>query len=253
MGRAGAGRAVRAVAYVAVLVLVWFAPPGVVPPGAEAQEPYASVRVPILAYHNVDYSGSAYSVTPETLDAHCRWLIENGYTAITLWQFWEGAFNGAALPPNPIVLTNDDGWSSAVTFAEVLGRHGLVGNYFVNNYSPLSGDQIRMLAQNGPVQAHTANHPYLSQLDYAGQYAEIMDNKAYIESITGIPVNFIAWPFGDRNASAIEAASAAGMIAGFGLGGTAAYIGAIEPYGIPRMMMIVECDLSMFIAMVTSW
>lgn len=253
MGRVGAWRRVRAIVCAVFLVLFWWGLPASLPADVSAQENWASVRVPIIVYHNVDYSGSAYSVTPEALDAHCRWLIENGYTTISLWQFWEAAFNGGSLPPNSVMLTNDDGWSSAVTFAEILGRYGLVGNYFINNYSPLSGDQIRMLAQNGPVQAHTANHPYLSQMDYAGQVAEIADNKAYIESITGVPVNFIAWPFGDYNASAIEAASAAGIIAGFGLGGTAAYVGAVEPYGIPRIMMSVECDLATFIAMVTSW
>lgn len=66
-------------------------------------------RVPILAYHNVDYSGSAYSVTPEQLDEHCRWLVENGYVAITLDQFWEAATGYGKLPPNPVLLTNDDG------------------------------------------------------------------------------------------------------------------------------------------------
>jgi peptidoglycan/xylan/chitin deacetylase (PgdA/CDA1 family) len=255
MGRAGAWRRVRAVscALSLMVILLWSGLPAALSTEARAQEQWVSVRVPILTYHNVDYSGSAYSVTPETLDAHCRWLIENGYTSITLWQFWEAAFNGGSLPPNPVVLTNDDGWSSVMTFAEVLGRYGLVGNYFINNYSPLSADQIRVLAQNGPVQAHTANHPYMSQLDYAGQYAEIADNKAYIESITGVPVNFIAWPFGDRNASAIEAAASLGIIAGFGLGGTAAYLGGIEQFGIPRIMVTPDCDLTMFIAMVTSW
>jgi peptidoglycan/xylan/chitin deacetylase (PgdA/CDA1 family) len=253
MEREAAWRRLRAVACAMVLVLSWLCLLATPTREASAQEPFISLRVPILVYHNVDYTGSAYSVTPETLDAHCRWLIENGYTSITLWQFWEAAFNGGSLPPNPVMLTNDDGWSSVMTFAEILGRYGLVGNYFVNNYSPLSADQIRVLALNGPVQAHTANHPYMSQLDYDGQYAEIAENKAYIESITGVPVNFIAWPFGDRNASAIEAAASLGIIAGFGLGGTAAYLGGVEQFGIPRIMVTPDCDLTMFIAMVTSW
>lgn len=253
MGRDGAWRKVRAVGCALFLILIWWGLPAALTADVRAQEQSAGVRVPILVYHNVDYSGSAYSVTPEMLDAQCRWLVENGYTTISLWQFWEAAFNGGSLPPNPVMLTNDDGWASAVTFAEILGRYGLVGNYFINNYSPLSGDQIRMLALNGPVQAHTTNHQYLSQLDYAGQYAEIADNKAYIETITGVPVNFIAWPFGDWNGSAAEAAAAAGIIAGFGLGGTAARIGAVDPYGIPRIMLSVDNDMATFIAMVTSW
>ena len=85
MGRVGARRVARAGLCTLLLVLSWWgasiALPGT-PPVALGQG--ASTRVPILAYHNVDYSGSAYSVTPEQLDEQVRWLIENGYTAITL-------------------------------------------------------------------------------------------------------------------------------------------------------------------------
>jgi hypothetical protein len=44
----------------------------------------AGARVPILSYHAIDYSNSGYSVTPEQLDAECTWLLQNGYTFVTL-------------------------------------------------------------------------------------------------------------------------------------------------------------------------
>jgi hypothetical protein len=253
MGEGGVLRAVRMMACAILVVLVWWALPISFPGNAAVEAQVPGARVPILVYHNIDYSGSAYSVTPEMLDAQCRWLIENGYTAITLGQFWDAAFAGGSLPPNPIVLTNDDGWSSAVTFAEILGRNGLVGNYFINNYSPLTADQIYLLMQNGPVQAHTANHQHMAQLDYPTQLSEIADNKAYIEGITGAPVQFVAWPFGEANASAVEAATAAGIVGAFGLGGRPCYIGALDPYHIPRIMMEPSDTLDTFAAKVTGW
>ncbi|MCA9877684.1 MAG: polysaccharide deacetylase family protein, partial [Thermomicrobiales bacterium] len=163
-----------------------------VPLGAEAQ---SATRVPILCYHNVDYSGSAYSVTPETLDAQCTWLTANGYTPIGAYWLWNAIASGSTLPAKPVMLTNDDGWASAVTFAQTLNAHGMIGNYFINNYSPLAASDIQFLAQNGPVQAHTANHQFMSQLDPATQSAEIATNQAYISGITGQPVQFLAWPF----------------------------------------------------------
>jgi peptidoglycan/xylan/chitin deacetylase (PgdA/CDA1 family) len=193
---------------------VWYSMP------ARAMEESASVRVPVLVYHNVDYSGSEFSVTPEQLDEQCRWLIDNGYTSITVWQFWDAAMGYGTLPVNPVLLTNDDGWSSVMTFAEILGRYGLVGNYFINNVSPLTADQIWTLSQFGPVQAHTATHQYLSQMDFEGQLAEISQNVTYLEQITGQQVQFLAWPFGDYNASAVEAAAASGIVGAFGLSGT---------------------------------
>src|SRR3712207_4207333 len=244
MGRVGVWRCLRAVlcALLCVHVLAWYSSP------ADAVEESANIRVPVLVYHNVDHSGSEFSVTPEQLDEQCRWLYENGYIAVTVHQFWNAAMGNGTLPANSVMLTNDDGWSSVMTFAEILGRYGFVGNYFINNYSPLSAEQIRTVSQYGPVQAHTANHQLLSQLDYESQLAEIGQNVTYIEQITGQPVQFLAWPFGDHNASAIEAAVASGIIGAFGLDGTGCYLRDVNPYYVPRIMMVLGDDLETFAA-----
>jgi peptidoglycan/xylan/chitin deacetylase (PgdA/CDA1 family) len=210
-----------------------------------------AVRVPILAYHTVDESGNTYSITPRQLDLQCRWLVEHGYTTITLRQFWRAARGLADLPPNPVILTDDDGDPSAMKFARILERYGLVGNYFVNNVSPLTQAQIRWLAQRGSVEAHTVSHAALSGLDYQDQVAEIADNRTYLEEITGKPVRFLAWPYGDVNESAIGAAEAAGMVAAFGLGGTAAAVDVVDPYTVPRITIFVDDDLETFAAKVT--
>jgi len=211
----------------------------------------AAARVPILVYHTVDESGNAYSVTPRKLNQQCRWLVEHGYTAITLRQFWRAARGLEELPPNPVVLTNDDGDPSTRKFAKILDRYGLVGTYFVNNVSPLTRRQIRSLAQRGSVEAHTVSHVALSGLDYEDQVAEIAENRAYLEEITGQPVRFLAWPYGDVNERAIEAAAAAGIVVAFGLGATAADFVTIEWYAVPRMTIYVDDDLETFAAKVT--
>jgi peptidoglycan/xylan/chitin deacetylase (PgdA/CDA1 family) len=210
-----------------------------------------SVRVPILLYHAIDSSGISYSVTPEQLHAQCAWLVQNGYTSITLGQFWDASLGYGTLPANPVVLTNDDGWPSAMTFADILAEYGLIGTYFINNVSELTADEIWSLSQPGEIEAHTVSHAWMSSLDYEGQLAEIVENKAYLEGITGQPVRFLAWPFGDRNESAIQAAAAAGIVAAFGLGGTGAYVGALDAYQIPRILMEVTDDLDTFAAKVS--
>lgn len=253
MSGGGVARAMRIYLSAIFLVLSWLALPIAVPSEERARASSIGVRVPVLAYHNIDYSGSAFSTTPEMLDAQVRWLIDNGYTAITVWQLWDAMVNGGTLPTNPIVLTNDDGWPSAVTFAGILAAYGMPGNYFITNYSDLTADQIHYLMQNGPVQAHTAYHQYLSTLDYAAQFTEIADNKAYIESITGTPVLFVAWPFGDWNQSAVDAAAAAGIIGGFGLGGTGCVVGGADLYNIPRIMMESGDTLETFASKVSAW
>lgn len=257
MGRVGAMRGhalLCALAFVLALAvagnLKW---PGLAPPTAAADIADMSVRVPVLAYHGIDYSDSVYSVTPEQLDEQCRWLVENGYTAITVWQFWDAVAGFGQLPPLPVVLTVDDGLSSALAFAEVLHRYGMPGTYFVNNESYLTHDQIYSLAQRGAVQAHAASHASLRGLNYDIQLAEIAHNVSHLEQITGQPVRFLAWPFGDSDASAVQAASAAGIVGAFGLGGTAANTGSIDPYYIPRIMMTSDDDLATFAAKVITW
>jgi peptidoglycan/xylan/chitin deacetylase (PgdA/CDA1 family) len=211
----------------------------------------SAARVPILVYHTVDESGITYSVTPRQLNQQCRWLVEHGYTSITLHQFWRAARGLADLPPNPVILTNDDGDPSARTFARILARYGLVGNYFVNNVSPLTRRQLWSLAQRGSVEAHTVSHVALSGLDYEDQVAEIGENKTYLEEITRQPVHFLAWPYGDVNESAIEAATASGIDVAFALGGIAADLDVTDRYVIPRIAILVDDDLETFAAKVT--
>jgi peptidoglycan/xylan/chitin deacetylase (PgdA/CDA1 family) len=222
----------------------------------QSQRPVAAqnaTRVPVLCYHNIDYSGDAYAITPEMLDSECQWLIANGFTAISVYQLWNAFATGDTLPANPVMLTNDDGWTSSVTFAQTLGVNGMTGNYFINNYSPLSAADILFLAQNGPVQAHTATHQYMSQMDPAAQSAEIVNNQAYITGITGQPVQFLAWPFGDYSATAVQAAKDAGILAAFGLGGAPCYVGASDVFAIPRIMMETGDTLDTFAAKVSHW
>lgn len=253
MGRAGGWRTVRASVCVWILAIIWLLLPLMGPGAGTARASSFGVRVPILAYHNIDNSGSAYSTTPEMLDTQLAWLQTNGYTTISLWQFWDAMTGDATLPANPVLLTNDDGWNSALTFAESLNRYGMVGNYFINNYSPLTADQIMYLAQNGPVQAHTATHQHMSQLGYDAQLAEIADNKAYIEGITGLPVRFVAWPFGDWNSSAVQAAQTAGIVGGLGLGGIGCVVGGVDLFNVPRIMMEGGDTIDTFVAKVSSW
>jgi peptidoglycan/xylan/chitin deacetylase (PgdA/CDA1 family) len=219
---------------------------------AAAQDSFG--RVPVLAYHSIGYGGTAYEITPELLATECQWLADNGYTPISLWQFWDAATGMGKLPANPVLLTNDDGWPSCVNFADtVVGRFGLPATFFINNVSPISADQIVTMSQYGPVQAHTATHRDLASLDYDSQLSEVADNKAYLEQITGQPVSFLAWPNGSSNASAVQATTAAGIAGSFGLHGVAAQLNALDTSYIPRIMMEASDDLNTFAVKVQGW
>jgi peptidoglycan/xylan/chitin deacetylase (PgdA/CDA1 family) len=206
--------------------------------------------VPVLMYHHIDYSGGTYAVTPEQLSAQMQWLADNGYTSITLTDFYNGAFAGGLLPAKPVVLTVDDGWASALTFADILSWYGFTGNYFITTEGELTWDQIAYLGQIGEVENHTTSHPALSVLGYGDQYAEIANNAAYLQGATGQAVQFIAWPYGDWNWSAVQAASDSGLIAGFDAWGGPAYLSSLDPWHIPRILISGDYDLATFASVV---
>ena len=83
-------------------------------------------------------------------------------------------------------------------------------------------------------------------MDYEGQLAEIIQSVTYLEQITGQPVQFLAWPFGDSNASAREAAAASRIIGAFGLSGTGCFLYGVDPYHVPRIMIVADDDLDTF-------
>ncbi len=98
MGRVGSWRCGRAIGIALMLAFVWLGA-SLLPSGTQRISAQSvGVRVPILAYHAIDYSYSGYSVTPEQLDAECAWLVQNGYTVVSIWQFWNAAFGSDALP-----------------------------------------------------------------------------------------------------------------------------------------------------------
>ena len=79
-----------------------------------------TLRVPILMYHYISVSPPGadavrrdLSVSPEALEAHLRYLQQEGYTAITLRDLSMALQCGYPLPPKPIVLTFDDGYRDA--------------------------------------------------------------------------------------------------------------------------------------------
>lgn len=225
-------------------------------PSGESEEPGFTAadvgRVPILMYHHLDDSGNEYSVTPEQLDAQCAWLVDHGYTAITLSRLVAAVFDGALLPAQPVVITDDDGWATSLQFAGILARYGLVGTFFVNNSSELTPDQVATLAQEGDVEAHTVDHPVLSNLGYDDQYAEITNNRAYLEDTTGQSVGLLAWPYGDSNASAVQAAADAGIVAAVDAGGGVADLTALDRWHIPRVEIASWDTLDSFAGKVES-
>ena len=53
--------------------------------------------------------------------------------------------------------------------------------------------------------------------------------------------------------SRAAAAAASGMVGAFGLTGTGCFVNAVDPFHVPRIMMVVSDDLDTFAAKVGWW
>lgn len=191
----------------------------------------ASVRIPILTYHYVannpnpkDVQRDALSVSPDKFDAQMNYLSKNGYTPITLDTLY-GIFNKQTIAPTkPVVLTFDDGYIDFYSIVYPILRKynfhavsfiatGLIGGSYYMNWN-----QIKEIQSSGLVnfEDHTVTHANLPSLSYSAALKQMVDSKNTLQSQTGYPVNFIAYPYGASNSSVQTAAQKAGFVGGLG-------------------------------------
>lgn len=191
----------------------------------------AGVSVPILMYHYIgnnptpkDLARNTLSVSPDKFEAQMEYLSKNGYTPISLDTLYAIFNKQATSPAKPVVLTFDDGYIDFYTNAFPILRRfnfhavsfiptGLIGGSYYMNWN-----QIKEIQASGLVtfEAHTVSHANLVSLSSAAVFKQMQDSKNVIQSQTGYPVNFIAYPFGATNGSVQAGAQKAGFVGGLG-------------------------------------
>lgn len=192
---------------------------------------FALNPIPILMYHYVgenpnpaDLQRNYLSVTPDKFEEQLTYLKNNSFTPVSLDDLY-GIFNGQTQSPNkPVVLTFDDGYIDFYTTAyPILAKYnfkgvafiptGLIGTGYYMNW-----DQIREIQKSGLVtfEGHTISHPNLILLTPNEALRELKEGKEMLQSQTGYPVNFIAYPYGVSNYQVQELAKQAGFVGGVG-------------------------------------
>ena len=191
----------------------------------------ASVKVPILMYHYIgnnpnpkDTVRNSLSVSPDKFESQMDYLSKNGYTPITLDTLYGIFSKQVNSPAKPVILTFDDGYIDFYTIAYPILRKfnfhavsfiatGLVGGGYYMNWN-----QIKEIQSSGLVtfEDHTVTHANLPSLSYSAALKQMVDSKNTLQSQTGYPVNFIAYPYGTTNSSVQSAAKAAGFVGGLG-------------------------------------
>lgn len=169
-------------------------------------------RVPILMYHHIatpppdaNAIRRDLSVSPARFEEQLRYLKGAGYTSITLKDLVYHMALGWPLPERPVILTFDDGYRDAYTFAyPLLKKYGFVGAFFLVT-APIDQENPEYLAWEHVVRmyeggmefgAHSYTHPDLrgKSVDYI--VWQVVGSKEAIEARIGEPVRFFAYPSG---------------------------------------------------------
>lgn len=189
------------------------------------------IKIPILMYHYVgnnpnpaDRARDVLSIVPEKFDEQMKYLSDNGYVTISLDTLYAALKKQITLPSKPIVLTFDDGYIDFYYNAYPILRKY---NFHATEFIPtglmdqgyyLRWSQIQEMQASGLINfgAHTVHHSTLTSLPSDKIISELRESKAVLQEKLGVPVNFVAFPFGATNNLVIELTKQAGYLGAAG-------------------------------------
>jgi len=173
-----------------------------------AAQIYAKQQIPVLCYHRIeDGKKGDYTVSKATFTSHMKVLADSGYHSVLPGQLYDYLVYNKSLPAKPVLITFDDSRAEhAAVAAPVMEKYGFRGVFFImtitydkKNY--MTREQIAGLAKAGhTVGLHSWDHTMVTKYKEAAAWQkEVAEPKKKLETITGKPVEYWAYPNGVFN------------------------------------------------------
>jgi peptidoglycan/xylan/chitin deacetylase (PgdA/CDA1 family) len=174
-------------------------------------------EIPILCYHRIRNrlpsdgpNMKIYSVTPENFAQQMKALHDNGFHTILPQQLYDYLTHNKSLPPKPVLITFDDTREEQYRIgASEMNKYGFKGAFFImtisiNRPGYMTKTQIKDLSDKGNcIGAHSWDHNPVTKYKGADWDVQLLNPKKKLESITGKPVNYFAYPSGIWDKAAI--------------------------------------------------
>jgi peptidoglycan/xylan/chitin deacetylase (PgdA/CDA1 family) len=192
-----------------------------------------ATQIAIIGYHEVDaVPRTGWSLPTEEFRDEMAFLATTGYHVIPIGDLYDYlAGKRDFLPPNPVVLTVDDGFLCAYTDVRpILQEFRFPWSLYVYPAivgaasHALSWAQIEELSASGvDIEGHTMTHAHLMRRSHAGMsdadysawlHNELAGSKTILEEKLGRPVRFLAYPYGDHDFAVEKEAAADGYLLG---------------------------------------
>ena len=204
---------------------------------------------PILMYHDIKLLPlNNFDVSLKDFRKQLKWLKDNGYKTLSMDEFVDIVNSGKSFPDNSILITFDDGYSDAFTYAlPELKNRDMKATFFINpwyigkkakGYPYLTEADLKSLAAEPLVSigSHTTKQLHLDKIPLEQVTSELEESKAYLEEITGKPIRALSYPFGDYNAEVIFATQSTGYEVAFAVQDRGLFDQPAR-YSIPRIYM----------------
>ena len=184
---------------------------------ADAATILSRPQVPVLCYHQVrDFRPSDsktsrdYIVPVGTFREQMKSLADSGYNAILPGQLHDYLIAGKALPAKPVLITFDDTRMDQFTAAlPELNKYGFKAAFFIMTVSLgkpgyMHIEQVKQLADEGhTIGSHTYDHKNVKTYTVDDWVEQVQKPSKQLQTITGKPVEYFAYPFGLWNKEAI--------------------------------------------------
>lgn len=189
--------------------------------------PAATIKLPILMYHYVEYvqdkkdtERQKLDVKPNIFEEQLKTLIAAHYTFITAKDLGNILDGKMPLPPNPIMLTFDDGhWDLDTDVLPLLKKYHvhatayIISGFVGTNSDSLTPTQLQDVINSNLVDvgAHTVHHMSLKGKPLRIVQYEVDQSKKTLEDQYHIQVYSFAYPNGSFDQQAINVVKQAGF------------------------------------------
>ncbi len=227
-------------------------------PAPMPANPPAELTVPILVYHHIRATAGypketwsyKMSVSPSVFETQMQWLVDHGYTTVSLTTLAEMRAGTRLGPTKPIVVTFDDNQMSSYELGvPVLVKNNQTATFYLitnrlENKDSIGSAQIPdLLAKGMEIGSHTVTHAILTDLSDSALAAELRDSRTALEAVTGTPVVHLAYPLTAQNQRVRDATAAAGYVTATVMDPRNSTM-QDSNFKLPRIMMTDDTDLA---------
>lgn len=228
--------------------------------------------IPVLLYHSISSDNSPLSVGPKKFEQQMKWLVANGYQAISPQELL-GYIKNKNLPSKKVLITFDDGFKdNHDQVMPIFEKYNLIATFFIvgkyiggqAEFCTKLTDQkkslmtkaeiLELLAQGNTIANHFYSHSILIELSASKIKEEYDKNFDLINNFTNHPdtLNFVAYPKNKVNLNVVRALKDFKVSLAFG-GGDRLIRLDDDPLNLPRISIFESDSLLKFQAKLSAY